>query len=290
MRIESTEGPSGELTVVFPPSSRYVYPKLGPGSRATFSKDSTDGERSWLSSLLGGLGSDTITVSGSGSGLEVWADVEVRVPAGKRLVVRHGVGQIAAAEVGGDLDLATRSGHANVRGIRGGLRIDTGSGHVEVEDVEGRVLVDTGSGHVTARDLRGDEIVIDTGSGHVELERVEGRRVKVDTGSGHVTAGRIGADDVTIDTGSGGVELDLDRMGGGQFRIDTGSGGIRLAVPRNASIAVQAETGSGGIDVDLEGVAVERRDRDSAKFKLGDGAARVILDTGSGGIRVRFAD
>jgi hypothetical protein len=288
VRVEASPGGKATLTVVFPAAKRFVYPELGAGSRSTFSMRSAD--REWLHATFGGRGPEEITVAGSGSGLEVWADVEVRVPAGKRLVVRHGVGQLHATAVRGDLDLRTRSGAADARSIRGTLSIDTGSGHVEVGEIEGNLTIDTGSGHVTASDVRGDAIAIDTGSGHVDLARVQGKAINVDTGSGHVEADELAADEMKIDTGSGGIDVELDRMGGGAFRFDTGSGGIRLAIPREASASIEADTGSGGIDIALEGATVDRRDRDSARAKLGSGTAQIKLDTGSGGIRVRYAD
>jgi Putative adhesin len=276
---------SNELTIKFPEASKYVYPALGPGSRTTFGPDEDD--RGWLAALLG---AGRVTVVGSGSGVEIWADLDVKVPHGAILHVHHGVGELTAENAKGEIDLHVRSGHVQAERMSGELNIDTGSGHVEVSDIDGKLVVDTGSGHVSASDVHGPSINIDTGSGHVELDDAETDHLRIDTGSGHVRARKVSADDADIDTGSGGVTLELTRMGSGTFKIDTGSGGIDLLVPRGASMAVEAETGSGGVDVDLgDDIDIERMERDEAKFRLGSGAARVVMSTGSGGIDVRYS-
>ena len=99
---------SGEISVVFPRGEKnFVYPKMGSG-QTSFSQNRSG---SWLSQVLGEiLGSDKITVRGSGRGLEVWADVHVSVPSGGTLRVNHGVGTIEASSVDGELSLYNRSG------------------------------------------------------------------------------------------------------------------------------------------------------------------------------------
>jgi len=282
VQIEIDDGRRAEVNIRFPldESKRYVYPKTH--GETSFSIDDDGG--SWLAKLFG---SGNIKISKSGSGLEIWADATVRMPRGKSLIVDHGAGTIVVNDVEGDLELGTRSGPIEVDDAEGSVSIDTGSGHVSVADVNGNLLVDTGSGHVTVSDVQADSVHLDTGSGNVALEGVDGSKVYVDTGSGSVKAEGIGADDLTIDTGSGSVSLVLDRMGSGSFVIDTGSGGIRLQLPGNASARVSADTGSGGITLDLaSNFRMHHEDDDEAEFTIGDGAANLTLDTGSGSIRV----
>jgi len=284
VRIEITEGRDAEWNIVFPlkESKRYVYPRMNGGS-TSFGMD--DG--SWLSNLFGALSGGDVKVSGSGSGLEIWADVTVKVPRGKRVVVNHGVGRIHATDVDADLVLDSRSGPVEVVGANGSVSVDTGSGQVSVESIRGNLQVDTGSGKVTVRDCECQNVLVDTGSGRVELENVDGSELTVDTGSGGVRAKAIGADHVTIDTGSGSVSLQLDRMGTGRFEIDTGSGSITLQLPPDASADVEAETGSGGIKLDLAGsYDIRRQEDDEVRVVIGGGEASLVLDTGSGSIRI----
>ena len=283
--IEVEKGHRAELAVTFPVDAerRYVYPRLGRSSSTRF--EARDGEHSggfW--SLL--TGKDRIEVSGGGRGLEVWADVTVRVPAGAKLEVQHGVGEIAAERVEAELQLAIRSGQVTVTSVEGDVVVDTGSGHVEVRDVNGDLNIDTGSGHVEARRVRGDVVVIDTGSGRVDVEDIRCAELSIDTGSGGVSAAGVEADEVSVDTGSGSVSLALTRMGPGDFDVDTGSGRIDLELPGDASARVRASTGSGRIQLDIGGARVLHEEKDEVRFEIGNGAARVFLETGSGGIRI----
>lgn len=300
LEFDAREGRSAQLMVRFPDGERrYVYPELGRGSRSTFSPNRNG---SWWSELIG---SDKIEVRGSGNGLELWADITVKVPQGGELIFGNGAGRITASNVDGDLELLTRVGSIEATAIDGSLLADTGSGHVEIDGVRGILLVDTGSGHVDATDVEGDKITIDTGSGHVNLRRAKAPEVMVDTGSGNVEieglvssevvvdtgsggvdASDIEADRVEVDTGSGSVTIDLTRMGSGNFVVDTGSGSITFVMPENASAHVEAETGSGGIDVRVADAQMIRDKRDHVEFEVGDGQASVQLDTGSGRIRV----
>ena len=89
IRIETKEGRDAEVAILFPidEETRYVYPELGSNSRTTF-RIGEDGGGSWWKELLGHLKGDKIEVRGKGKGLEIWADVVIRVPRGKELDVQ----------------------------------------------------------------------------------------------------------------------------------------------------------------------------------------------------------
>jgi hypothetical protein len=290
IRFERREGARAMLDVVFPVQKerRYVYPELGRGT--TNFRLREDRDRGWLRELIAAVASPEIKVTGSGSGHELWADVTIRVPAGSRLVVKHGVGKVFARNVDADLSLDVTAGQVDGEALRGEVRISTGSGSVTLDGVDGELLVDTGSGAVKVANVRGPSVSIDTGSGRVVLEDIETKDLLVDTGSGSVNAERVRAGSATVDTGSGSVVLALLEMGSGRFDIDTGSGSITLLLPALASADVQADTGSGGIKVDLPSVQTLHRERDEMRFRVGSGAAQVRLDTGSGAIRVGPVD
>ena len=289
IRFEQREGTSAQLALVFPDERRFVYPEW----RGRTSIDRRHWDRrqaSGFAELWKMIFGRDITVRGSGSGMELWADVTVRVPSGAELEVFHGVGDILAADVSGDLTLDSYSGKIEASDIRGSLEADTGSGSVDVERVDGDLTVDTGSGGVVLSSISGRYVKVDTGSGSVRASEVQTDDLAIDTGSGRVVAERVIADDADIDTGSGSVRLMLDEMGGGRFRIDTGSGSITLGVPASASARVDADTGSGGIHIDVPDVRLLNSGRDHATFVIGSGDADIELDTGSGGIRVEASE
>ena len=286
VEIDIDKGRRAGVAVRFPDEKKFVYPPLGRGKTTFNFRDETDDKSSWLGRIFNGLG-DRITVSGRGRGVEVWADVTVRVPEGGEIAVRLGVGRIEAENVKGDLSLDINSGSVAAQNIEGSVLGDTGSGSITFRDIEGDVDADTGSGGVVIKRCRGDRVHADTGSGSVDVDDVDCRKLHVDTGSGGVTAVGVRTDSALIDTGSGGVKLHLDRMGPGKYIIDTGSGGIDLVMPRDPSADVSCDTGSGAITVNIDGVDVDTRDKDDVRFTVGGGDARVVLDTGSGGIKIR---
>jgi hypothetical protein len=289
LEIEMREGGTAELAVRFPLDREkdYVYPRMGRGSRSSFDLDR--GDREGLSGIVSRIfgGGGRIKVSGSGSGMELWADVTVKVPSGARAEIRHGVGEIRASNVEGGLVLDIRSGAIEARNIRGDLVVDTGSGKAIVEDVQGSsITVDTGSGHVEATRVEGDKINFDTGSGRIQFDTVSGDSVRMDTGSGGISGSGLSANEGKLDTGSGSIDVEFDRVGEGRFVMDTGSGSIKLRLPPDASATIHAETGSGGVSVDVPGADIRHMDRDEADIVIGGGTAEFQLDTGSGSIRI----
>ena len=275
-----------EISLVFPRSADYVYPRLGKNSRSTISE--RGGRSGWMRTLGEMLGRDKVTIRGSGRGMELWADVTITMPSGGEIEVANGIGDVFADGLEGDVSLMTRSGQVEVSDIRGELMIDTGSGSVAAEDIEGDVSIDTGSGTVTIRNVDGDDFVVDTGSGRVIAEDIFVSDLEIDTGSGSVKAVNVAADNAVIDTGSGSVVLELREMGDGEFVIDTGSGGVDLLLPPDASARIQADTGSGGVRLDLpRDVDIRRKERDEVYLIIGSGAATISIDTGSGGVKIR---
>lgn len=279
LEVESGEIRGRQTLRVRYPSDRIVYGDLSRGSRTRLRvrNDGTFGDRA---SLRG----ETVTIQGSGRGLEAWADMTVAVPPGQRLSLYLGAGATGVRNVDGDLEIDTGSGAVESAGTNGPLSIDTGSGTVTVMGANGPLEVDTGSGGVTVEDVTGERVVLDTGSGSVRVSGLRSQYVEVDTGSGRVSLLAVAAPNILIDTGSGGVELDLtadvDRL-----EVDTGSGGVTLRVPGDLGAQIEADTGSGTIEVEVP-VDERTRRRTYLQGAIGDGRGSIELDTGSGSIRV----
>jgi hypothetical protein len=289
LEFDAEEGRTSRLFIHFPieKNRRFVYPPMGANSKATISHHWEEAKGSnWFRRILCALKGNHIKVSGRGSGLEVWADVTLAVPRGLKAEVRHGVGRIDADRLIGDFSLDIQTGPVNARHIEGDLNADTGSGGVTVENTTGKLTVDTGSGGVVLKECSGKSISVDTGSGSVTAKSLACERLVIDTGSGGVIAHGVQADQAKVDTGSGGVELHLDRIGTGRFVVDTGSGSIDVKLPLDASAEISADTSSGMVIVEVEGIRIRKSSRSHAEFTLGGGDARVLLDAGSGSIRI----
>ena len=303
---EDTRGSRARLAVRFPVDDerRYVYPEFSRRRANLWSRRQGSSD-SLLGEILRSMSGRRIRIERSGSGLEAWADVTIRVPEGRSLKVELGAGDIDVSEVAADLELRTRAGVAEAADLDGDVKIGVGSGELAVQDVRGRLVmdtgsgrarldrftgtalvIDTGSGSVAVTEAAADTVAIDTGSGGVTVKGLDAGRLAIDTGSGNVRVESAGADAAEIDTGSGGVHLALERMGHGRFEIDTGSGGIVMLVPDDLSARFDIDIGSGGIDVDVPIEKTLHKSRGEMRFVAGDGEANVILDTGSGSVRV----
>jgi len=292
VRLEtSREGDAAVVVVAFPEDERrFVYPELPRRSRTNFRLDTARADRETVvGDILRRSHGRRYTVSGRGRGLELWADVVVRVPAGRAVTVRNGVGMVHAQGLSGDLDVSTRWGDIEVGDQAGDLLVSTGNGDLEVRGAESAKLeVDTGNGHVDLVNARSDAIRVDTGNGRVTVDDVRTDELHVDTGNGSVDAVRLEVGEVRIDTGNGSVDVELASLGAGPVVVDTGNGAIYLRLPRDANAEVNAESGHGRVRVDLDDRDVDyrRKRRDEVRFTMGNGDARVHLDTGHGSIEI----
>jgi len=265
------------LRVVFP-GDRVHYSGRNGGSTevrvrddGTFGGDSRDRGR-------------RVRISSEDDGLDARADLRVQVPPGKSFDLYLAVGRVSATNVSGDLRLDTHSAPVTSTGTRGTLVIDVGSGRVEASDHEGDLDIDTGSGSVDVTGVRGDELRVDTGSGSVAATRVSVSNLEIDTGSGGVDVTGSVTRNILIDTGSGSVDLTLS-ANPDEVAIDTGSGSVTLTVPESFGASLEIDTGSGGITVDLP-ITMRRWERRHVTGTVGDGQARVTIDTGSGSVQI----
>ena len=126
--------------------------------------------------------------------------------------------------------------------------------------------LDTGSGGLSGGSITADELYVDVGSGSIRLGDVKASRVK-------------------LDAGSGGIEVSLTSAVK-SLDVDAGSGGVTLTLPASVSAEVDIETGSGGIDTDFA-VQVTRMERHHLRGKIGDGAGRIHIESGSGSVRLK---
>jgi len=268
------------LRVLYP-TGRIVYPAMGRWSNTNSSirRDGTWGDRSH------GLGAleRRISIKGSGSGTEAWADLVVKVPKGRKVSIHTLAGSGDLQGVDGVIRFDGGSGGARAAGCRGELVLDLGSGGVQVDDFDGESLdVDTGSGSIRGSGLRGRSVRLDTGSGGVTADGVTADDLLVDTGSGSVDLDGLAAKRAKVDTGSGNVTIALLTRTP-DLEVDTGSGSVRVTVPEDLSAQLHFETGSGGIRSELP-VTLNRHERGLLDGRIGGGEGRLRVDTGSGGV------
>jgi hypothetical protein len=89
---------------------------------------------------------------------------------------------------------------------------------------------------------------------------------------------------VTVDAGSGRTELGFLQPVE-DLAIDAGSGGVTVRLPAAQGADIDIETGSGGIDSDFT-VQTTRLARNHLRGQIGDGKARIKIESGSGMVRL----
>ncbi len=278
LRVESGELRGRQTLRVIYPSRRIIYRDL-EGSRTTLSvrDDGTfGGERS-------GWGNQ-VRISDEGSGLEAHANIRVLVPAGRRVSLNLAAGTVAISNVDARLLVDVASASVSARSVRGVLSVDAGSGDIEIADMNGELELDTGSGNVRITNAKGTRHNIDTGSGGVNINGLEGDRLVVDVGSGDIEVRGVRAGTVRLDSGSGSVDAEL-AANVRDLVIDTGSGDVTLRLPKTFGADLEIDTGSGSIRTGFPIVTQEFR-RDALRGRIGDGSARVRIDTGSGSVQL----
>jgi lia operon protein LiaG len=279
MRVETGRIDGSETLRVVTPGDRIVYPRMNRGSRSEL-RVHDDG-----TFARGGLIGRRVTVAGSGSGVQAYADLRVSVPPGRRIRLHQGTGQVWVSNVDGQIAVETSAAPVHVDGTRGVLDVTVGSGRVTVRDAFGQVGVAVASGNVLVTRMRGSRLVVTTGTGGLGADGVDVTDLNVGVGSGSVRLSEVRIRDGAVRTGNGGVQIELASPLQ-SLRVNTGSGSVSLTIPPEFGADLQISTGSGGINVDgpLQNL---RRTRGSLSARLRGGEARVNIDTGAGGVRVR---
>ena len=197
---------------------------------------------------------------------------ELSVPFGTRIITR------------------SASGETTISGVKGEVEAQSQSGDISVSDASERVTLETLSGSVTATRVNG-AIRLTAVSGEVELLTASGD-VEVETVSGEITLTGVQSKYVRTETTSGDVEFDGSIDPAGRYEFRSHSGDVRVTIPPNAGAAVDVETFSGSINSDFRiilqpgeralGISSPKR----FDFKVGDGSARISLESFSGDIRL----
>jgi lia operon protein LiaG len=282
LKIETGQVRGRETLRIVYPSDRIVYPEFRNRGRTTVAvhEDGTFSDGSWSDRSS----RDRVEIRDSGSGMEAFADLVVRVPRGHSIELFLAAGRVEVVNVEGDILVDVGAAEVDVSGAKGNLVLDTGSGHVVVRDVLGDVNVDAGSGGMTLERIKGDALRLDSGSGGVQGSDIDVRELVADVGSGGLRFYRVKAAHASAETGSGGVNLEF-LSGIERLNVETGSGGATIRLPATLGAELEAETGSGGFTTDFE-IVTRRVSRNHVTGRVGDGKARIQLEAGSGSIRL----
>ncbi|HTU32404.1 MAG TPA: DUF4097 family beta strand repeat-containing protein [Candidatus Acidoferrum sp.] len=211
-------------------------------------------------------------------------DYTIAVPANTELHCRAGSGGVDVNGIQGPANLSSGSGDVAASGIGSDIQVAAGSGRVKIFGVQGQTQVTTGSGDIAVHDAKG-VVRIHSGSGALDVENPSDR-VVAETGSGDITVNGATAD-LRVRTGSGNVTAGGNPGAMNYWDIHASSGDVVLQIPSNASFELHAHTGSGDIDTKIPIVMEGTTNKHELRARIGDGKARVEIQTSSGNITLR---
>jgi DUF4097 and DUF4098 domain-containing protein YvlB len=219
-----------------------------------------------------------------------WVEVSatpsvVRVEAESRVGMAHTVDYQITVPAAMSLDLSGTYTSIEVQGVQGEISCETvkgdvivngGSGRIRLESVEGRIIVSNARGRVDASTVNQGIHLTDV-SGDVAAETVNGA----------IILERVQASAVDAATVNGTIVYDGALRDGGDYVLSTHNGGIWVVVPNNANATVTVSTFNGKLDTSFNVNLKEATNRKRFSFVIGNGSAKLDLETFGGDVRLR---
>jgi DUF4097 and DUF4098 domain-containing protein YvlB len=194
-----------------------------------------------------------------------------------------GSGDIDVRGIHGPLNLTAGSGNISADGIAENVQAVAGSGNIRLSNLRGPVQAATGSGNLELIAI-GGEIRAHTGSGNITITRPEGN-VTLGAGSGNISVSNASGD-LRARTSSGDLVIDGNPGAHSYWEFHTSSGSVELHVPADAGFRLHARSSSGGIETSIPIIIEERTSPHELRARVGQGQARVEVETSSGGIHL----
>jgi hypothetical protein len=212
---------------------------------------------------------------------DVSVDYTIVVPTDTEIQGKTGSGNVTVSDTHGPASFASGSGDITVSNIVGDVTINTGSGDVKAENTQGQIQVTTGSGDMDITNAKG-QTRLRAGSGDIQISR-PGDAVEADTGSGDIQVNGAAAD-LRLHSSSGAITVDGNPGSTNYWDFRTSSGDVKLHVSPEASLRLYAKSSSGDIDAAIPIVMEGTAGKHELRARIGDGKARVEVETSSGGI------
>lgn len=228
---------------------------------------------------------NVVSVGGFGPSSSNWSvNYTITVPANTQIHAMTGSGNLSVNGIEGPANLMAGSGSIVASDIAEDIQAIAGSGKIELSRIKGQVQATAGSGKIVLTDVSGESRV-QAGSGSLTIVRPSDT-VTASSGSGEIQISGAKAD-LRVRTGSGKLEVDGNPDASTFWEFRSSSGSVTLRVSPTASFRLYARSNSGDIDagipITMEGTAGKH----SLRARIGDGKARVEIETSSGNIALR---
>ena len=143
------------------------------------------------------------------------------------------------------------------------MRVQSVQGAVAVERTKGRVDAHTFNDSIHLADITGD--------------------VTAETINGGITLERIDASSVDVSTVNGEISYDGTIKDGGLYRLTSHNGPIDVALADRTNATVTVRTFNGDVTSTLP-VKIEQADKHRRTLTIGNGSARIEIESFNGGI------
>jgi DUF4097 and DUF4098 domain-containing protein YvlB len=220
---------------------------------------------------------ETIDIDARGSSVRIEAEGYMGVAKDVRFTLHvPKSAHIEASGVQTDIDVEGVTGDVDAETVQGSIRV-IGGARLKLESVEGDLLISGARGRVQAstvnRGIRVTDVI-----GDLDLETV----------NGPIVVQKVQASNVDASTVNGRIVYDGTLRDGGDYSLATHNGAIWVTVPNGTNASVSVSTFNGELDTTFE---IPRFDtnarRRSFNFVLGNGKARIDLETFGGDINLR---
>jgi hypothetical protein len=194
-------------------------------------------------------------------------DYAISVPSWMPVSVSGNYADVTMEGVGGDVSVETTRGDINVRGGSGFVSLKSVQGEVTLEKAKGRIEVRAVNEGIRLADISGD--------------------LSAESTNGSIILDRIDSANVDLYTVNGNISYDGPIKEKGLYRLTTHNGLIAMAIPErvNATLVARTYNGSFRSSFPIGGDPGERRKRFTVS--LGNGSARVELESFGGTIALR---
>ena len=213
------------------------------------------------------------------------ASYTLQVPKKFDLNLHTSGGDIAAADISGNLKANTSGGKLEFAHLEGALTASTSGGSIKVESCQCPMQIKTSGGDIFVVNVKG-ALLARTSGGRIEVHNLSGD-ADVETSGGNLVFEKI-AGRLIGKTSGGNIHTSISGEVAGEMHLRTSAGNIDLAVPENAALDIVAETSVGRVSSNLPLVTSDSR-REHVRGKLNGGGKSVTLQTSAGNITITSA-
>lgn len=221
-----------------------------------------------------------------GSGVPLYVDVVVHLPASVAGDFTNAAGLLDADGLANTLGLNTEGGDIHAQNLRGQLATASDGGDIYLSHVTSpKVRVHTGGGDLTGNSLGGD-LDIATGGGDAGLSDVSGK-LSMATGGGDA---RVSGDlsslrSLAVRTGGGDLNASGNLAALTSLDVESGGGDIGMQVS-NLSLHLEASSDGGDIGIHLPDMRNVNSSSEHFSCDLGKAAGTGSLQSGGGDINL----